>query len=254
MCSNEDSHRQGRAAQGLKLVLAIAFAVPAALFAIISQPFGVGKAKHHDLRGNLAVSVLRAFLASGKWAPGASMTNMQRMTGRGGEVKGKRWAIPYTAPAPPEEACGDAVMGAIERLMPDKKFAKATTPAQIVSVEGEWQGVRPDAGDDEPQPAIPDSEKYKQLLESCTSNATTLYFHGGGYYFGDPGTHRKTTVKLAELTGGRVFSVRYRLAPQNAFPAALVDALVSYLTLLYPPPGAFHEAIPAEEIVLSGDR
>ncbi|CEJ94204.1 hypothetical protein VHEMI09751 [[Torrubiella] hemipterigena] len=245
---------QGMAAQGLKLVIAIAFAVPAALFAIVGHPFGVGKgSKHHNLRGNLFVSVLRALLASGKWAPGASMTNMQKVTGLGADIKGKRWIAPYTAPAPPEDSCRDVVMGAIERLMPDKKHARATTAAEIVSVEGEWQGVRPNVDDNEPEPKIPDSEKYQRLVEACTTKATTLYFHGGGYHFGDPGTHRKTTLKLAELSGGRVFSVRYRLAPQNAFPAALIDALVSYLTLLYPPPDALHEPISAQDIVISGD-
>jgi acetyl esterase/lipase len=50
-----------------------------------------------------------------------------------------------------------------------------------------------------------------------------------------------------------VFSVRYRLAPQNPFPAALLDALVSYLSLLYPPVGALHKPVPASHIVLAGD-
>jgi acetyl esterase/lipase len=48
-------------------------------------------------------------------------------------------------------------------------------------------------------------------------------------------------------------SVRYRLAPQNPFPAALLDGLVSFLSLVYPPDGAPHTAIPASNIILSGD-
>ena len=71
-------------------------------------------------------------------------------------------------------------------------------------------------------------------MKECKSPVTVLYFHGGAYYLLDPSTHRPTTKKLAKLTGGRCYSVRYRLAPQNPFPAALLDALVSYLTLLYP--------------------
>jgi acetyl esterase/lipase len=47
--------------------------------------------------------------------------------------------------------------------------------------------------------------------------------------------------------------VRYRLAPQNPFPASLLDALISYLYLLYPPPGALHEPIPSSKIVFAGD-
>lgn len=69
----------------------------------------------------------------------------------------------------------------------------------------------------------------------------------------DPATHRTTTTLLAKLTKGRCFSVRYRLAPQNPFPAALLDALVAYLSLLYPGPNALHAAVPASDIVFSGD-
>lgn len=69
----------------------------------------------------------------------------------------------------------------------------------------------------------------------------------------DPATHRFTTSALAEKSGGRCFSVRYRLSPQNMFPAALLDALVSYLALLSPPLGSFHEAVPASRIVIAGD-
>jgi acetyl esterase/lipase len=37
------------------------------------------------------------------------------------------------------------------------------------------------------------------------------------------------------------------------FPSALLDALVAYLSLLYPEPGSLHEAVPASEICFSGD-
>ena len=48
-------------------------------------------------------------------------------------------------------------------------------------------------------------------------------------------------------------SVRYRLAPQDPFPAALLDAFVAYLSLLHPPPGSFHEPVAASSIVIAGD-
>ena len=43
------------------------------------------------------------------------------------------------------------------------------------------------------------------------------------------------------------------MSPQNAFPAALLDALVAYLSLLAPPPGSSHAAVSASDIVFSGD-
>lgn len=55
------------------------------------------------------------------------------------------------------------------------------------------------------------------------------------------------------MTGAPVFSVRYRLAPQNPFPAALVDALTAYLSLLHPPPGSLHKPVPANKIIFAGD-
>ncbi|MCJ1405444.1 hypothetical protein MMC11_008672 [Xylographa trunciseda] len=70
---------------------------------------------------------------------------------------------------------------------------------------------------------------------------------------GTPGRYHSLAVSLATSTGGRCLSFRYRLAPQNPFPAALLDALVCYLSLLYPPPGSFHEAVPASSIVFAGD-
>ncbi|MCJ1300409.1 hypothetical protein MMC08_003206 [Hypocenomyce scalaris] len=69
----------------------------------------------------------------------------------------------------------------------------------------------------------------------------------------DPSSHRPTNAHLAKLTKGRCLSVRYRLSPQHAFPAALLDALVVYLSLLSPPPGALHAPVPASHIVFAGD-
>jgi acetyl esterase/lipase len=69
----------------------------------------------------------------------------------------------------------------------------------------------------------------------------------------DPCSHRVPLAHLSRLTSAPIFSVRYRLAPQNPFPAALVDALTAYLSLLHPPPGSLHPPIPANKIILSGD-
>ena len=47
--------------------------------------------------------------------------------------------------------------------------------------------------------------------------------------------------------------MRYRLAPKYPFPAALLDCLIAYLYLLAPPPGSYHEPVPASKIVFAGD-
>ena len=69
----------------------------------------------------------------------------------------------------------------------------------------------------------------------------------------DPSTHRWTTSSLAQHSQGRCFSVRYRLSPQNTFPAALIDGLLAYLCLISPPPGSFHSPISPSHIVVAGD-
>lgn len=69
----------------------------------------------------------------------------------------------------------------------------------------------------------------------------------------DPCTHRIPVAQICKLTGARAFNVRYRLAPQNPFPAALVDLLTAYLSLIHPPEGSYHEPIPASNIILAGD-
>ncbi len=52
-----------------------------------------------------------------------------------------------------------------------------------------------------------------------------VYFHGGGWVFGDLDTHDATCRGLAVSSRHAVLSVDYRLAPEHPFPAPLDDAL-----------------------------
>ncbi|MBU9650804.1 alpha/beta hydrolase [Burkholderia multivorans] len=61
---------------------------------------------------------------------------------------------------------------------------------------------------------------------------TLLYFHGGGYYFCSTKTHRALVFGLTKRARVRSFSLDYRLAPENRFPAALDDALAAYRRLV----------------------
>jgi acetyl esterase/lipase len=61
---------------------------------------------------------------------------------------------------------------------------------------------------------------------------TFLYFHGGGYVFGNPGTHRQFIAKLVTTTGASAVAPRYRLAPRHRYPAAVNDAETVYRALL----------------------
>lgn len=55
-----------------------------------------------------------------------------------------------------------------------------------------------------------------------------VFFHGGGFIYGDLETHDPVCRFLAERSGVRVLSVDYRLAPEHTFPAAHDDCVASY--------------------------
>ena len=59
-----------------------------------------------------------------------------------------------------------------------------------------------------------------------------LYFHGGGYVFGSPRTHRAMLARLSSLCSAWSCLPDYRLAPEHPFPAAFDDALAVYGDLL----------------------
>ncbi len=54
------------------------------------------------------------------------------------------------------------------------------------------------------------------------------YFHGGGWAFGDLASHARLARVLANTTRSRVLYVDYRLAPENAYPAAHDDAVAAW--------------------------
>jgi len=207
--------------------------------------------RYLNLRTDLSVTIMRSMMSSSKPRP-ISKTQAMTLTDPG--IKGRIWISKVASQVPPETGIQDALAEVIRALSDDEARAAGFRIPDIVPVEAEWTGYRADVPDDAPLPDVSEEHKYKEMMKECKNKTTVLYFHGGAYYLCDPSTHRPLTKKLAKLTSGRVYSVRYRLAPQNPFPAALLDALVSYFTLLYPPPGSIHEPVSPSDIVFGGDR
>ena len=73
-----------------------------------------------------------------------------------------------------------------------------------------------------------------------------LYLHGGGYTCGNLDYAKGFAATLSDECGVRVFCAAYRLAPEDRFPAALDDAVVSYQYLL-------SKGYPASQILLCGE-
>lgn len=204
--------------------------------------------KYLDLRSAIVLACLRVILTP---KTPRSISAIQAFTLRDPGVKGHIWVSKYASPAPPETSIRDALIATLE--LTGGSTCRVPVP-ELADVHAEWTGYRSGVGRGAPLPDVSERERYHGMMKDCKSPTTVLYLHGGAYYLCDPATHRPTTKKLAQLTGGRCYSVRYRLAPQHPFPAALLDAFVSYFTLLYPPPDAYHDPVQPEHIVIAGDR
>jgi acetyl esterase len=64
--------------------------------------------------------------------------------------------------------------------------------------------------------------------EAPSAGPMLVFFHGGGWVYGDLDSHDPVCRFLAERSGVRVLSVDYRLAPEHPFPAAYDDTLAAY--------------------------
>ncbi len=77
-----------------------------------------------------------------------------------------------------------------------------------------------------------------------------LFFHGGGFVYGDLDSHDASCRVLAEGAGCRVLAIDYRLAPEAPFPAAYDDALTA---LRWVAKNADSIGADADKIAVGGD-
>src|SRR5947209_5037074 len=75
----------------------------------------------------------------------------------------------------------------------------------VSGLQGEWS-------------IVPGSEPSRVLM----------FFHGGGYCSGSIVSHRRMVTEAGRACGVRTLAVRYRLAPEHPFPAALDDARAAW--------------------------
>jgi acetyl esterase len=77
-----------------------------------------------------------------------------------------------------------------------------------------------------------------------------IYFHGGGFSFGNLDTHDAVCRSLAKESGAVVIAVDYRLSPEHKFPAAVEDA---HAATVWVAANAKSLGIDARRISVSGD-
>ncbi|WNJ89840.1 alpha/beta hydrolase [Bosea sp. 685] len=86
--------------------------------------------------------------------------------------------------------------------------------------------------------------------ENHVPGAAAVFFHGGGFVSGSIFTHDVYGISIAQAAGVQVFSVNYRLAPENPYPAAFEDAYFA-VTWLAENGGVF--GVDPGRIVVGGD-
>lgn len=185
------------------------------------------------------------------------------------------WVAKYTVPAPTQlgdhRGAGSSLSGPSDALTVAEAMSFAintlsTYPEEKLcpipdfdpnGVEVEWTSYRPNAKKWTKPPAkLSQREIYALSLQDVPSGEESpviLHAHGGAFCLMDPATHRSMVSRLSHESSSRVLAVRYRLSPQNIFPAAVMDMFLAYLALISPPPGAFHKPVPGYRIVLAGD-
>lgn len=206
--------------------------------------------QYWDATTELTIKALDVFINETK---PQDLSAVQYLTVQDFGVSGKIWVCKTKIQPPPEDSIRQALFGAIENLKNPGEAPGGYDLAELVPVEGEWTGYRPNASSISRELKITEGEKYLSMMRDVTSKTTVLYIHGGALFLLDPAFYRGLTQKIAKLTGGRCYSVRYRLAPQNLFPAPLLDVLLAYMSLLYPPPDSYHTPVSPSDIIFSGD-
>ncbi|MBY0420997.1 MAG: alpha/beta hydrolase, partial [Parvularculaceae bacterium] len=79
---------------------------------------------------------------------------------------------------------------------------------------------------------------------------TLVYFHGGGFVYGDLDSHDGVCRRLAHHGAMRVLAVEYRLAPEHPFPAPVDDAIAAFANILSE---AGRYGVDARRLAVGGD-
>lgn len=144
------------------------------------------------------------------------------------------------------------ILNGFLRLFEKPRMARAKTPDDLrkpFEIQARmffWPPRKSEFREDDLQIGDHSVPAQWAIAKDASEDSVILYFHGGGYVFGSPETHRSMLARLSMMTGMAACLPRYRLAPEHPFPAAINDAIAAYQSLL-------ERGIPADRIVMGGD-
>src|ERR1700743_1180048 len=124
----------------------------------------------------------------------------------------------------PPESLGDMT---VLRPVYEEFMLQTPAPAEVSITETELGGGR----------------GLEVSAPEASADAALLFFHGGVFAMGSPRSSANLAAQLSRHARAKVFSVEYRLAPENPYPAARDDALRSYRGLLEQGIGQEHVAL-----------
>jgi hormone-sensitive lipase len=94
-------------------------------------------------------------------------------------------------------------------------------------------------------------DEAKSPIAKEDFNGVIIHIHGGGFVSMSSASHRNYLYRWAKALNMIIFSIDYRLAPQNPFPAAIDDVWQAYNWIInYSEPLL---GIPIDKVVLAGD-
>ncbi|KAG2181212.1 hypothetical protein INT43_008795 [Umbelopsis isabellina] len=169
-------------------------------------------AKSWSLEFHLAIAFMRDLLARSKYQ---TVEHMQWITSQ------------IDVPLPPFTTGKPIVVPAIYRSRAGSILENAIDRQHYHDIGWNWREDKDKALD-----LSGEWLNYDGITPENKNESVVLYVHGGAGYLGSATTHRLLTSSIAKATGGSVYAINQRLAPQHPFPAPLEDALASYLQLI----------------------
>jgi monoterpene epsilon-lactone hydrolase len=115
----------------------------------------------------------------------------------------------------------------LDSMGEDVEFDGTITPVEMDGIKGEWV-----------------------VAAGADTRRRMLYIHGGAWIMGSPKSHRAVTAHYAKMMGGAVFSLDYRLMPENTRQAGIDDCRAAWRWLLENGPEG---ASQPSSIFVSGD-